>query len=65
MTGFAGGGNRSTRSVCGARLPRRRAPRGAAAVASGRGLENGREWLLLPQSGWRRVYTIRVRHLFG
>lgn len=65
MTGFAESGNRSTRPVCGARLPRRRAPRGAAAVASGRGREHGREWLLLPKSGWRHVDTIRVRRLFG
>lgn len=68
MTALAAGGNESARRpVCGARLPRRRATRGAAATGLGNGRyrEEENRWLLLPKSGWRRVDTIRVRRLFG
>ena len=67
MTALAGRGAGAERPVCGARLPWRRAARGAARarVANGTNREDGRGWLLLPKSGWRRVDTIRVPRLFG
>ncbi|ALO92383.1 hypothetical protein SHL15_1206 [Streptomyces hygroscopicus subsp. limoneus] len=71
VTGLAAGGARSAQP--GARLPLRRAARGAvatrsAATRSGRSPSHrgdGRGWMLLPRSGWKRVDTIRVRRLFG
>lgn len=46
-------------------LPNLGEPDPVTGLASGRDHEDGRGWLLLPKSGWRRVDTLRVRRLFG